>query len=209
MNASRGLRTSVGLLAISVLAGLSGCAFGTRHAELNYPPAKGGGEVIATAEAAGTPAGAGFDVILAVADMRASKERIGNVKNGFGMDTANVVTEADIRTWVEDAFTRELTDAGYAVIPAGSGTGPDTAIKLDAEVTKVYCDAYLTYDGEVLMTVTLSRQGAPAHVKAYEGSGSVGLSWAATAKSYGESLSLALQDGIRQVMADLAAYRSP
>lgn len=209
MNASRGLRALSGLLVVTALTSLSGCAFGTRHAELNYPPSKGGAEVIATAEASVVPAAAGIDVILAVSDMRASKERIGNVRNGFGMDTANVVTEADIRAWVEGAFTRELTDAGYVVIPAGSGTGPETAITLDAEVTKVYCDAYLTYDGEVLMTVTLARQGAPAHVKAYEGSGSVGLSWAATAKSYGESLSLALQDGIRQVMADLAAYRSP
>jgi hypothetical protein len=208
MNAARGFRALGGLLVITALASLSGCAFGTRHAELSYPPSKASG-VIATAEAAGTPAAAGFEVILAVADMRASTERIGNVRNGFGMDTASVVTDTDVRAWVESAFMNELAGAGYTVIPAEGETGHDTAISLDAELTKVYCDAYLTYDGEVLMTVTLSRQDVLPVEKAYEGSGSVGLSWAATAKSYGESLSLALQDTIRQVMADLAAYRSP
>jgi hypothetical protein len=205
MNALRSLKALGGLL---VLTMLSGCAFGTRHADLAYPPANGGAMVIAQAEAAGAPAVARYDVILAVADMRATTERVGNVRNGFGMDTADVVTASDVRAWVESAFMYELVGAGYTVIPAGSEVDDETAVMLDADVTKVYCDAYLTYDGEVLMTVTLSQHGSPPLHKAYQGSGSVGLNWGATGTSYGESLSLALKDAIGKVMSDLAAYPS-
>ena len=193
------------LLIILGLSVSSGCAFGTRHAELTYPPVDREPGALVAAARAGEAGAACCDVVLNVSDMRAETRRIGNVRNTFGMDTADVVTSDDVRTWVEDAFKHELTSAGYAVVPAGS----DHAIMLDADITKVHCDVYLTYDGEVSMTVSLSREGMPALEKHYEGSGSVGLSWAATAQSYAGSLALALQDAVSHVMQDLAKFRNP
>mgnify|MGYP007011830667 CR=1 FL=1 len=197
--------TSVILVATTLLA-LSGCAFGTRQADLSYPPhEQGEGKVIAVAKAdpAGMPGCC--EVLLTVRDMRARTDRVGNVRNGFGMDTADVVTDVDVRTWVEDAFRHDLAQAGWVVLPAAVVPGDD-AVRLDADITKVHCDAYLSYDGNVAMSVTLAQPGAQPFERHYEGSGSVGISWAATAKSYAESLSLALQDAIAQVMTDLARY---
>jgi uncharacterized lipoprotein YajG len=206
MNASRGYGSLGALIIVLGLVNLSGCAFGTRHAELGYPPAEPeAGGMIAAARAADALTPGCCEIVISVSDMRARTDRIGNVRNTFGMDTADVVTKDDVRAWVEDAFTHELTGAGYTVLPAGSGA--ENAILLKASITNVHCDAYLTYDGDVLMTVTLSRQDQPDFAKSYEGSGSVGLSWAATAKSYAESLALALEDAIAQVMVDLARFQ--
>jgi hypothetical protein len=97
---------------LSSLLCTAGCAFGTRHAEMGYPPVSENGGMIPAAHAASMPVGRSRDVILAVSDGRTETHRIGNVRNGFGMDTANVVTEDDLESWVEGAFTHELTNAG-------------------------------------------------------------------------------------------------
>lgn len=197
------------MLVAAGLAVSSGCAFGTRHAELVYPPRDHGGGAIAAVKADDTGNLACCDIVLAVSDLRTKTDRVGNVRNTLGMDTADVVTQDDVRAWVERAFAYELQRAGYTILPAGSAAGGGTPISLDAVVTKAHCDVYLTYGADIRMTVKISRQGAPAFERHYEGAGSVGLSWAATAKSYSESLALALQDAISQVLADLASYQRP
>lgn len=204
MNTPRILRNTGALLVTAAVLALSGCAFGTRHAELSYPPHEhADGKVLSVAHA--DPAMPGCcDVLLTVRDMRAKTDRVGNVRNGFGMDTADVVTDADVRAWVENAFRHDLEQAGYVVRPTGAEA--QDAVRLDADITKVHCDAYLTYDGNVAMSVTLAQPDTERFERHYEGSGSAGVSWAATSKSYGESLSLALQDAIAQVMTDLASY---
>ena len=190
-----------------ILAGIgaSGCAFGTRHADLAYPPKEEDAGVVGTAHAAPAASRQGMRVVLAVTDERPNKARIGNVRNAFGMDTADVVTNDDVAAWVAGAFRHDLEALGYSVDTRASV--PDAgAVQLEAKVVEVYCDVYMTYDGDVTLDVTLSRPGRPPLEKHYKGVGSVGVNWAATAESYAESLARALQDAISQVMRDLPGY---
>jgi len=180
---------------------LTGCAFGTRQTELSYPPSANNGGLIASAEASEANLLTSRNIILKVTDDRSEKSRIGNVRNGFGMDTADVVTQSNIEKWVEDALTLELNNAGYRVLKT-SEAGEDS-INLNAEVRDVYCDVYFTYDADVNLMVDISSPGKQSSRKAYNGEGSVGLNWAATAASYAESLSLALQNAISLIISDL------
>jgi hypothetical protein len=196
------------LIVLSSILGITGCAFGTRHAELSYPPkADNGGKLIASAHAQASVSGEPREVIVQVTDQRASRERVGNVRNGFGIDTANVVTDDDIRLWVESALTSELANAGYTIVADGDRATGDDAIGLYAEILEVYCDVYMTYDADVSMEVTLTVKDQQPFQRSYEGDGSVGVNWGATGKSYAESLSLALQDAITRILADLAEFR--
>ena len=65
----------------------------------------------------------------------------------------------------------------------------------------------MTYDADVSMAVTLTLKDQQPFQRSYEGDGSVGVNWGATGKSYAESLSLALQDAITKMLADIAEFR--
>jgi len=199
------MRTKIQVTLLVSVVILTGCAFGTRTAQLTYPPEETGDSLIQSAYAGDAGPGGRQVVVLSVTDERQEKNRIGNVRNTFGMDTANVVTNDDVRVWVENALKQDLERAGYAVVPAG---GPDTdnPIGLQASILKVYCDVYLTYDGEVSLMLNLQGRDRSPVTKEIEGEGSVGMNWAATAKSYAESLALALQSAISKVVAELGAY---
>jgi predicted alternative tryptophan synthase beta-subunit len=198
-----GKKIHVVLVATATL--LSGCAFGTRTAHLTYPPEEGDHSTIALAHAQEGQPDRGRIVVLSVTDDRTEKSRIGNVRNTFGMNTADVVTSDDVRGWVEAAMKSELERAGYVVMQEGA---PQTeyAVGLQASLVKVYCDVYMTYDGEVSLMLNLQGGNRSPARKLVEGEGGVGLNWAATAKSYGESLALALQNAISKVLTELDAY---
>lgn len=200
------LGTSIALMAVVTL--LNACAFGTRTANLSYPPDEDdGGGFISSAKAAEAPSGQTQQIVLSVTDERSERKRIGNVRNTFGMDTADVVTNDNIQAWVDNALTVELENAGYKVVRSPDLGAGDDVIELDAEIMEVYCDVYMTYDGEVSLLVTLEREGQEKVKRQFGGEGSVGLSWAATAESYAESLALALQDAISEILIEVAAYQ--
>jgi len=184
---------------------LSGCAFGTRTVHLTYPPEESDHSAIPVAHAQERQSDRRQAVVLSVTDDRTEKNRIGNVRNTFGMDTADVVTSDDVRGWVEAALKSELERAGYTVMQEGTSQ-TDDAVGLRTSVVKVYCDVYMTYDGEVSLMLNLQGGNRSPTSKLVEGEGSVGLSWAATAKSYAESVALALQDAISKVLIELDAY---
>jgi hypothetical protein len=199
------MHTLIRLTALTALVASTGCAFGTREAVLSYPPeADDGGGLIASAHAEEGIVPRAREIVLKVSDERAERDRIGNVRNGFGMDTANVVTKDDVAGWVEGALAQELTNAGYTVVAAGADASRDDAIGLTAEIVEVYCDVYMTYDGDVALMITLEGPEAKPVRTQIEGHGGVGINWAATGKSYAESLALALQDAIEKVLAELA-----
>jgi hypothetical protein len=193
------------LVLIATAALLSGCAFGTRTAHLTYPPEESEHGAIPVAHAQEVQPDRERVVVLGVTDDRSEKSRIGNVRNTFGMDTADVVTGDDVRGWVEAALKSELERAGYTVVQEGAPQADD-AVSLQTSVVKVYCDVYMTYDGEVYLSVNLHDRNRSPTSKLIEGEGSVGLNWAATAESYAESLALALQSAISKVLIELEAY---
>ena len=206
MRRSSLMKYLVGMGFVVSLAGTTGCAFGTRHAELTYPPSSPDEGAIETVDAAERAPAVSREIVLKVSDERTERDRIGNVRNGFGMDTADVITDDDVLGWVEGALSLELANAGYNVVANGSEPLSDDAISLTTEIVEVYCDVFMTYDGDVSLMVTMVGNDQEPVRKQYEGEGGVGMNWAATASSYAESLSLALQNAISKILIDLAQY---
>jgi len=164
---------------------LSGCAFGTRHPMLAYT--------------AITPVKAPNNISINVVqfnDSRPDKNIIGNVRNGWGMKTADVITDTNIADWITNALKAELKNAGYNVVQENASNS------VSGDVLKVYCDTYLNYEGEVMIKIVLKKDNAVILDKTYSGK-STDLCWAATAKSYGIVLERSLQQAMNQVMEDL------
>lgn len=178
----------------------SGCAFGTRHATLTYPPDVKAGKVSTNTMPAGVH---GRIVVLPFEDERADKRLVGHVRNGFGMKTAEVVSDqSDLGPLVTEAVRGECIKAGYEVVNPAEAAGGELPA-LSGSLTKAYCDAYLTYDGGVAITIRVKRAGLEEFKRSYEGKGSVGMNWGASGASYGRSLSLALVDAIEAMKRDL------
>lgn len=197
------------LVMIGLFSVVTGCAFGNRHATLIYPPEEGSkNSGSGVAEASPAPAVTGESIILLqFADKRSKGRVIGEVQNTFGMHTADVVTEDSVAEWVTGALDMELRKAGYEVINGEDLEGPATGPVVTGEVLVVYCTAYFSYDGEVSFVASVKEGSKEILKKQYTGTGSAGTNWTATARSYAQSLSLALADAIGSLVADLNAIK--
>jgi len=187
---------------VALAMALGGCAFGTREATLRYPPVAE--PTSGTAQAATTqlPSANRGEIALApFADARSDKSRVGSVRNGFGMQTASVVTKDDIAAWVTTALRTELTNAGYRVVDGASGTA--SGLLLTGDLTHLWCDSYFNYNGEVALDVRLRAAGQMLMNKKIEGNGSAGTNWAATAEAYGQTLALSLADALKKLVAEI------
>lgn len=183
------------LFALCGLASLaSGCAFGTRRATLGYAPIRGTFAPI-------TP-GASL-VLVQFADQRSDKRAIGEVRNGWGMRTADVVAETDVAEWVTQAVMTELEKTGYKIAKVNTLSTPTTAPVLTGDILTVYCTALFSYEGEVSFFARVRNDGEEILAKRYTGKGSAGLNWAATSSGYADSLTLALANAIHEFVADL------
>ncbi|MFH1798512.1 MAG: hypothetical protein ABH844_04120 [Candidatus Omnitrophota bacterium] len=163
----------------------SGCAFGTRRPKLEY--------------SAITPVCSQKDVRIRVekiSDVRPDKDVIGNVRNGFGMKTADVVTTTDIADWVTNALKLELNNAGYKV------TVKESDNEISGEIVRVFCTANFNYEGEVIVSIILKVGSKVVINKTYSGKATA-LNWAATSKSYGTTLQRSLQQVMKQIVGDV------
>lgn len=192
-------RRSHSFLILSLL--LTGCAFGTRRPELLYPPEVVAAEASMPIEAAVAPE---RTVILAPLVDSRSETNVGEVRNGFGMKTASVVTETSVPDWVHDALHYELERAGYTVLDEPASV--PGAITLEGEILTVYCKAFFSYEAEVSLLLTARRGSETLFRTRTTGSGSVGTNWGASSKSYGKSLALALQDALGKLVAELRGH---
>ena len=209
------MKTHVRVTHLLVMLGFfsvaTGCAFGTRHVTLVYPPEQK--EVTKAlgpkaAEASPAPAVTSESIILLqFADERSEKRLIGEVRNAYGMRTADVVTEGNVAEWVTEAMKMELEKAGYNVTKVESLSSPTTGPVVAGEILTVHCTALWSYEGEVSFYARVHENGKEIFKRRYTGKGSVGLNMAATARSYGSSLSLALASAVRSFLADLSAIR--
>ena len=202
------------LLAIlGCLSVVTGCAFGNRHATLVYPPEeetkaldpKVAEASTTPAETSPAPAPAGQSItLLQFADERLDKRVVGEVQNALGMHTADVVTETDVTEWVTEALKIELEKAGYNVTKVESLSGSSQGPVVGGKIHTVYCSAYWSYDGEVAFYAWVEEDGIKIFKRRYVGRGSAGTNWTATARSYAQSLSLALADALDHLVADLS-----
>ena len=203
--------TFASLRTIAVVVGfalqVAGCAFGTRFVELTYPPDK--------------TTNFSFDqqlhqasmrtrtIVLSVHDRREKIERIGNIRNGFGQDTASIVTDGNVALWVHDAIAYELGSLGYEVIDAEDGPSDGSFDRLTTNVRKVYCDIYAVYDGEVTLEGSIRSADSEVQDGEFPVKVKSGLSYAGTAKATGESLAQALQESIRNMLVEFGFLEIP
>ena len=166
---------------------MSGCAFGTRRPTLNYTVV--------------LPAASQNNITVKVAEFKDdrtwSKEKVGDVKNMYGMRCADIVPQNSVTGWVTDALKKELSNAGYTV------TDEKASSSIEGAVLEVYTDAVWNYGGRVRLNVTLKKDGKEILFREYKAQENCGVNWAATAKSYGKSLETALQGVMKQVIPDI------
>jgi len=188
---------------IAVLAG--SCAFGDRHVTLIYPPSTGLDDlVVKSAVASPYSSGPKEKIILfQFRDLRLNKNKIGHVLNTYGFETAEVFANNDVSEWIHNAITMELEKAGFEVIKQENLDEIDSDLVLKGEILRVYCSAYFTYNAEVSLIAEIEKNKDVISRKAYNGKGSVGLNVAASSKGYGDSISLALSNAIRELIGDL------
>ncbi len=187
---------------------LSGCAFGDRVTELEYPPAAPEG----VAQAAGplpstVPHTDRPDVVVGeFQDPRPEKKKIGFVQNTYGMTTANVLVASDVAEWIRGALVTELNANGYR---ASLGKFADATAKdliVTGEIEKVLTKAYFTYNSEIIFSAKIQRAETSLSNRKYVGHGGGDLNLASTAKSFGQSLALALQEALRHLVADIRKF---
>lgn len=196
-------RFALCLVLLVVTAGAGGCAFGDRMVTLSYPPQAEEGAVSA-AHAATAPAQSRGQAVLApFADGRAKSDTIGDVRNAYGMHTADVLASNSVEEWVAKAVSMELEQAGFAITDASSSHETSGNAVISGEVSNVYTTAYFTYKAEVSFYGRVQKGRAILLDELYTGAVDVGTNWAATAESYGRSLSLALQKAARDFVADI------
>jgi hypothetical protein len=166
---------------------VSGCAFGTRRPYLDYQvttPAKQANNISIT--------------VNPLSDERTwSKEKIGDVRNGYGMRCADIIPQNSVTEWIRAALVDELKNAGYNVVDS------DAQNVVSGEVTEVYCNAYMRYGGRVGFHLSLKKDGASVMDKKYEVEKSSGVAWASTAESFGNAMKFTLQDAMKQVITDV------
>lgn len=91
--------------------------------------------------------------------------------NGFGMKTAEVVSQNNVPKWIANAMRWELKKVGCKVSGGGSkGSG----VTLNGSVLHVYCSAYFTYEGQVHIRAKLAKDGKSIFERAHTGKGSAG-----------------------------------
>jgi len=196
------MRTALGILLTICMTQIAGCAFGTRYIELSYPPAKQVKWSLPETQPA-VPGPRTRNVLLAVNDDRETRDRIGAVSAGFGMDTASVLTEVNIEVWVYDAIEFELNRLGFETFDQRSSPPNASADRLTADVQKVYCDIRSWYHGEVTLQATLERADNEPSVTEYPTEVKSGLNWASSGRAAGESVTQALQTAIHSMLYDL------
>lgn len=189
---------------------LAGCAFGTREATLNYPPASDDDAKVALAKVVKPEPREPKIQLLQFRDERTEKGLVGTVRNGYGMRTADVIAKNSVTEWVTQALKLELQNRGFTVLngEAREIVEPGSVV-ISGEILNVFCDMYFSYTGQVSLVVKVSNSAGEMYSRHYAGEGSAGLAFAATSESFAQSLSLALSQALNKLVGDLEAKLGP
>ena len=183
----------------------TGCAFGDRHVNLSYPPqrAPAASSPSNSPASASTPEqGIATVVLVDFLDQR-SKKTIGDVHNGFGMHTADVVAQNSVPEWVLGAVALELEKAGFKVIRAHSIPSAAENSVVTGEVLTAYCASWTKYEGDVSFAARVDYKGKEVLRKTYQGKVDSMTNWGASSKSFGLALSIALENAAKSFAAEL------
>ena len=94
--------SAIAALVVTLLL-LSGCAFTTGHVDLSYQP---------TSQPTKIAGSNSPHVLVEVTDKRPT-QAVGQKINGFGMKTADIVSNSDVPKTLKNAFETELSNRGF------------------------------------------------------------------------------------------------
>lgn len=108
------------------------CAFIDNEVQLEYQSVTG---------LAPNPGNTRVIFLSLIEDSRPDKTRVGVIRNGYGMETANVLSKDDVRVWVSNTLKGNLEQAGYTVRTVeGAFTPTDGQFHLSGEIIRAYSD---------------------------------------------------------------------
>jgi len=156
---ARGFRGALSLL-LSILCGglLSACAFTDRHVNLAPPT------VMPPMVSSSVPQDGKVVSVARPEDLRPDPTTVGNIRNGYGMVTAQVRSNNDVAMWVANSLISGLEQAGYRVERAETAETAQTPLSIDIGVSRVfteYTPSFFTIDGkaDVAAQVEVYKQG--------------------------------------------------
>jgi len=176
----------------------NGCAFGTRHAVLTYPPASSM-KASTNSPFVIHPEKIALGVFT---DERGDKTIIGYVRNGYGMKTAEVHLDSDVVPFINDAVRYELRKAGWETAAVSMATNADIPV-ISGEVLVLHCDAMLSYEGDATLMIHATKNGRETFRKTYSGNGGGDLNWAMTNEGYGKAVSESVQEALQAFVRDI------
>lgn len=185
---------SLGIIAaISVPAALfvSGCALTTGHVNLSYQP---------TTQATKIAGANSSHVMVDVSDKRPTQV-VGQKVNGYGMKTADIVSDSDVPGTLKGAFETELSNRGFMVGPGGTVI----SVRLD-NFENQFTLGWFSGDATASMgmDVTVKRpNGSIAYNKYITGQGKDSVEIAGEGNAE-RMLNAAMQDGVFKVFSDSA-----
>ena len=183
------MRNGTPALLAATLVMLSGCAFTTGHVDLAYQP---------TAQATKLAAPDSPRVSVVVTDKRPTQV-VGQKINGFGMKTADIVSNTDVPGTLKSAFETELNSRGFS-----EGAGGDVVLVSLSNFENQFTLGFFSGDSTATigMQVTVKRpDGSVAYDKYVTGQSK---DWVEVAgeDNAGRELNAAMQDGVSKVFAD-------
>jgi hypothetical protein len=187
-------------IGITLAAMSTGCALGDRHVALQYKIP----DNVASPQKIAQPKKV---AVVKFKDLRKIKE-IGEVRNGYGMKTAKVLSkEEDLGTWVANAFCKELENRGFIVNKFNDYAPPGYDVSLSGSLNECYtaikvgfwkCNVTTT----VRATVCLQKEGVQILNKEYKGLVNPFIS-SMDADEYGDATEAALHDLIGKALPDI------
>ncbi len=180
-------------LLLSIFALLHGCAFTTEVVDIPYSPQSG---VIVVQ---------GADVVnvgVSVTDSRQDRSKVSSKKNGYGMETAPILSRRDVPSIVVEIIEQELVSRGFKI---GSGA-PSVLVKTD--VRRFYNDHKLGFfagdavaDFEFTVEVK-SPSGANLYSRGIVAHGTEENTQLATGNNAALALGKAISHGMSQLFSD-------
>jgi uncharacterized lipoprotein len=177
---------------------LGGCALVEDKVPIDYVP---------PANLSVAPGASDVTVIVTGQDRRSANwDRIGNKKNGYGVEMAAIKAENDVVELTRHAVEHELESLGFKI-------GSD-GLKVNVELQNFYNDfkvGFFAGDsvGEVTFSLTVTRSdGSTVYVQQYRGRGinkNIQLASGTNAK---EALQMALTDAMQTMIADTALQKA-
>lgn len=189
--ASASMRNGIPVLQAAALLLLSGCAFTTGHVDLAYQP---------TTQATKLAAPDSPRVSVVVTDKRPTQV-VGQKINGFGMKTADIVSNSDVPGTLKTAFETELNSRGFT-----EGAGGDVVLVSLSNFENQFTLGFFSGDSTATigMQVTVKHpDGTVAYDKYVTGQSK---DWIEVAREGNaeQQLNAAMQDGVSKVFADSA-----